>query len=500
MRNFRDVFIAFTLLLLTNMFSISVKAQGVNVFVKDESVAIENLATGKNSTATKYYFSDTIADFMFDDSSDNIIFQFKNRGKQDPRDKRGSVGSIDLGNRKANWLFTYGENAELLWQYDSCFFILNDEIDRYVTTVINKKDGSRKFKWNLFLNYWNPEEQIAIAAKLEDEKSAGKIKGIDIRTGKTKWSRKMRFDYGLQDYIELNDTTLLFTAKGLYTVNVKTGKGWHYDTRIAIRNYEPIGSDRNIHLLDQLLSNLIIEKDGLFFASAENISFLSYDGTLDWAQKFPPKTASSSQLFISDTLVYMVNRGVGYIQERTVSYGKPFIAVYNRNNGQQLFYQIIEQGKFVKKATVLDNKLYIITDKSLLAFNLPELKCIYQRAVDSTFSCANFSGDSVYISTDLEYLALDTLYGSSIVVLDKSGNALVLSSDLKTIATIEKEKLFYWYDKYNGYTLLGNQNESVLTVGSKKALNIKLSSLAFFNKNNICDIKQNELLVCPIDR
>lgn len=97
-------------------------------------------------------------------------------------------------------------------------------------------------------------------------------------------------------------------------------------------------------MIKELHSNAILSDSVLYWASREEIVALdSTDGHLLWKTRLPEKAGSRSNIFETDTSIFLINRGVAVFQNRYVEYGRPFLAAYEKATGRMTMLQVVDQ-------------------------------------------------------------------------------------------------------------------------------------------------------------
>jgi len=155
------------------------------------------------------------------------------------------------------------------------------------------------------------------------------MEGIDLQNGNLLWKREINYDYGWNDVFHLSDSTLIIASSGLHMVNVKDGSGWDYNTVTGYTNYNQVV--RNI------VSNVLVDSSNLYMASIDKLTRLNHQGRVIWSTPLPHKLTSKSNIFIKDSVLYLINRGYAFNFFRRIDVGKAFIAAYDLNSGKQLY-------------------------------------------------------------------------------------------------------------------------------------------------------------------
>ena len=90
---------------------------------------------------------------------------------------------------------------------------------------------------------------------------------------------------------------------------------------------------------------------------------LDRNGQLQWEWKLPENIASYSDLFASDSALYLVGRGLAFLAGQVITYGRPFFAAYDPQNGNPLFFNVIDQRKCqIRAIRPLQDSLVFVTE------------------------------------------------------------------------------------------------------------------------------------------
>lgn len=129
----------------------------------------------------------------------------------------------------------------------------------------------------------------------------------------------------------VSDSIVLVQADGLHLFNLYTGQGWDYeaevstlyDRRSALKTlglasgfFTELAVMQSSERITELCSNVILSDSVLYWASREEIAaFDSIDGHVLWKTRLPEKAGSRSNIFETDTSIFVINRGVADIPE-----------------------------------------------------------------------------------------------------------------------------------------------------------------------------------------
>ncbi|UZO80949.1 hypothetical protein NBT05_00340 [Aquimarina sp. ERC-38] len=188
---------------------------------------------------------------------------------------------------------------------------------------------------------------------------------IDLKTGDLKWQREVNNEFGWNDLIHLNDSTIVISSNGLHKINLKNGDGWDYKTKTGKKDYtaavveNTLGTIAGVltgtfvstsahNIVRNVVSNVETEDSNFYLSSEEQIAKLDgKTGEVIWKNVFDKNTSSRSNIFLDDEKVYLLNFGFANMGNRTISFGKPFFAAYNKITGEKIFQKIIDGKKIL---------------------------------------------------------------------------------------------------------------------------------------------------------
>lgn len=186
-----------------------------------------------------------------------------------------------------------------------------------------------------------------------------KAQGFNLADGSTLWKRPLNFQSGWSACDMVSDSVVLVQADGLHLFNLYTGQGWDYeaevstlyDRRSALKTlglasgfFTELAVMQSSERITELCSNVILSDSVLYWASREEIAaFDSIDGHVLWKTRLPEKAGSRSNIFETDTSIFVINRGVAVFLNRYIEYGRPFLAAYEKTTGRISMLQVVDQ-------------------------------------------------------------------------------------------------------------------------------------------------------------
>ena len=375
-----------------------------NLFAQQSTfIAGKNILDNSDIRGISYKFFDDVFRFFVDENSFFLTAQLQGTVNNFNGKLYGVITQYDLNNGKVSWSNDENYKNLRLFQTDKQLVLSNSERSRFINS---KTKSSFDTKHQVY--FVSQKNNIALGYKTDLYKADYYLEGINLTNGNKLWKTKIPRNFGWNDVLYLNDTTLLIASDGLHSVNLMNGESWHYAAITGQKNYNAGKNLRNVgmgllqvligfgsyyvgeNLLYNVNSNVLIDNEFIYFASMEQIAKIDKNsGNIIWTNKFPKKEASKSMLFEKDNLIIMINQGVANFDNTTIPYGKPFVAVFDKETGEYKYsyytkeqisdFDILSNFADNKVFTTndnnvffsLENKFYILTDENI--FNLDKI-------------------------------------------------------------------------------------------------------------------------------
>ena len=200
-----------------NDFKINIKKSALGISLPDTNKIL----------GEKYIFPENIYKVHIDTLNNLLTVQLRKLKGKNWLANNGYVLQYSLDKKKLLWnQKIYYKTTKLLQKGDLMIFNKLDKSYR-------RESKTSKILWvtdcSVFhIDYRN---KIGIGYKTKDSKVVSdKLKGIDLNSGKIAWTRNISNRYGWDDFFYLNDSTIIIVSEGLHSLNLKTGKGWDYNT------------------------------------------------------------------------------------------------------------------------------------------------------------------------------------------------------------------------------------------------------------------------------
>ncbi len=173
------------------------------------------------------------------------------------------------------------------------------------------------------------------------------LEAFDLETKQVLWSRELSGKYGWMERIDLDDSTMIVSAKGLHKINIVNGQGWDY--------YPPSpGKEIGAQLLGAgigmltglatgvavmpgmtsptgyLSSNIVRDSSAYYVTARTGLTKVNERGEVIWFAPLNKTLISNSALYLDSQRLYVVNLGSSVGKPTS---GTPFIASFDVETG-----------------------------------------------------------------------------------------------------------------------------------------------------------------------
>lgn len=265
----------------------------------------------------------------------------------------GPMISMELSDGAVLWQRDIGYIYRDAWVDEKLILETNLEKSRRIDPETGTDLWEKKIRLYALPDDWSGAEPKVGLGYAQSMWTTGKeARGFDLADGSTLWKRPLNFRHRWSVCTMVNDSVVLVQADGLHLFNLYTGQGWDYeakmnapyDRRSVLKALGVVPGVFSMDVFNGLASNVILSDSVLYWASREEIVALdSTDGHLLWKTRLPEKAGSRSNIFETDTSIFLINRGVAVFQNRYVEYGRPFPAAYEKATGRMTMLQVVDQ-------------------------------------------------------------------------------------------------------------------------------------------------------------
>ncbi len=406
---------------------------------------------------------------------------------------KGAIVAFDLISHKILWQKKMNYLTESIQMYQGAL-IFRKPLKSY---YLNLKTGEVVWKIRNALMFVDPSKNIGVGYQVRQEQLTQTVEGIDLRNGTVRWKRKMYRYYGWNDVFYDDNATMIVAAAGLHTFNLENGTGWDYETKTG-----EVGYKGGISLLTGLLgaaggaisgffilpsgaydsgtatgvvSNIIREENFIYMASRDHLIKLDNKGVEKWSALFPKKMASASKIFTDDKNVYHINQGHAYWGEQPIHYGKPFIAAFDKTDGELQYLNKVSKTKkeTIKGVSVNAHKdtLILLYHNRIARYRLKNGTIIDEKELitESKGGAHGFAGKQVFVKNNALFRGVSSQHNKYYVLL-QNGELCVLNSMLGIEEIIKRDQLSILYTNKNNYRFLAQKDTTHVVDNSGKSI------------------------------
>ena len=477
------------------------------------NVSGKNLVTDSIIRETEYVFAKKITHSVLDSVSMRLTLQLMTdvKGKKE----QGGLGNMlvfDLKKSEVVWDKPMDYSNASISQFGN--YII--EFTRAQANLLNFNTGIVRNVISNSLYYVDPKRGMGFGYKTNfGVADASKVEGVDMKTGETRWKRKITHVFGWNNVLPLNDSVVLVTSDGLHSVNLQDGSGWDYSTATGRNDYSTtiaanlvgigfglltgnfVSTSGHDHLTD-LVSNVLADKSNIYFASKDKVTCLNHDGNVKWENNSAKKFRSSALVFIKDSVLYVLNKGVAFLNGRRINYGKPFLEAIDTSTGKDIFNVSLKDQNFdFVDYSVLKNNILILSENNIGCYSSVDGKRLGYKIFD-TDKYGDFTGfvsSQIFVKQESGYVRLVDSESSKVYLTTTKNQTMVLNADLEMTNQYKFDDFYICYFSNDKFDFLARGDETIVLDKSQKEIAyFKASSNAFVVGNKLFEVLEDSLI------
>ena len=408
-----------------------------------------------------------------------------------PRNK-GTLLVWDTDKEKTLWRENISNKYEELAPIGNALLLKSE----FKTRCFDRTKGKELWNSKNIITYAHPELGIAMGYKSNYMSAdASKLEGVNLRTGKKEWERKIYSKYSWADTRKLNDSIILVVADALYAINMRNGDGWRHEIFMKELPF-PKGKEE---FMQGFISNIYLEGENIYVASCDRLVCLNHAGKVIWVQGVPRKFTGESLLFSRDSTLYMVNQGTGTVGMIKKSWGIPYVAAFDKKSGLQKYFTAYPRdlGK-VNDLLVRKDTLYALFDQYMVKSSLRNMtKGVKIKLSENKDVGRYFVGESVFVQENSRYKSLYERDSTKFYVLADNQDVLCVGAGMKTLRPGEYHVS---YLTYRGYHFIASGEESIVIDPSGEFwAHLRIGQHAVRVGNKLYDAQDNKIVVVDLD-
>ena len=480
----------------------------------------KNLVTNQEIHATKITFPCFVSQWQGDTTNQNILLQLRyltNTGKYFKN--KGYIGVYNDKSQSMLWA-QQTNNFDVKLSGGAILQRVGNNTQR-----LSSENGKVVWENATAIYYVDPKTKIGLAYPIVNPSASNvnTLMGINMANGSTFWSHEVNRDFGWNSLTNMDDTSKLIVSSGLHLLNSSTGHGWDYKAITGVKEYsaQPVTLAAGItlglatgimlvptgqNIVHDIASNLVEKNNLLYFASKESIACIDLKGNVVWQTTLPKKLTSKSTLVIENEVVYLINRGFAYQNNRLMEFGQPFIASFNLINGQQNYMTEFEKENQINAYYVHGNSLILVFPHKLASYNLSTGSLVDEKPLTENLygELAYFLGNQAFVEReDSTFIALNATDTTRHFLYTSTGRILTIDDNLKVDNQHNITEIYVNYLSAMGFNFLVKGSSTIVTNRQGEAIaildapsNAVLSgtTLRYAQDNSLIEIDLSSLL------
>ncbi len=478
----------------------------------------KNVLTQQNLNAKEFLFPENIHKLYIDSVSGYATVQLRKLNKKGKVSSlTGTVLVYDPSKDEVRWLKKIDYSSGSIYQ-KSNILVQYKGNKRF---RLNIENGAEIWETKNELYYYNIPKNIVIGYK--DNGLVGNnhtLIGMNLDNSNTIWERELNREYGWNKIIKMSDSTLIITTGGLHFLNISNGQGWDYHTITGKKDYtETIAKNvagialgvltgtaivsSGPNLVSDVLSNEIIDGNHIYLASKEKVGCIDkLSGEIIWSYALPEDQTSKSSLFIKGNSLYLINKGFAYWGNKRISYGKPFIKVFDKDTGkEELSFSIEPENESILDFKVSEDTILLVFKDKIETYSLKDgLKQLSKKFEINELGELRFIlTDKLYRQAEKDMLANIAQSGNfNTYIQTGKGITLQLDNQLNITDQFNFNQLFFHFFTVDEYKFLSKGNQTVVINKTNQIIaELDFSDKLFVANNKLYVVYENSL--CELD-
>ncbi|MGV8138144.1 MAG: PQQ-binding-like beta-propeller repeat protein [Mangrovibacterium sp.] len=511
----RKIILGLSLLITITGFSQSNQIQ----VLSNEKTLGKSLIDSSDIKGFEYVFPDRIHETFLDTTTGFLTAQLRGLSKNGKwLNNTGNIVQYDIKNQKVLWSKKIAYQSSSLQQFSKT--MIYTVANKSFCLDIDTGDELWEVKNNIY--FVDPVDNIGVGYKFKSSTGySNELEGIDLKNGNVVWKRVLNREYGWNDIFYTNDSTLIVVAAGLHAINVKTGKGWDYNTITGKKDYKGTAAANAVgvglglltgtfvmstghDLVRDLVSNTITDSSNIYFASKEQlIKIDKQSGEIIWKFPFSNDLASKSSIFMNDSVIFMINKGMAFMGYTQLDFGKPFFAAFDRQSGKQIFLSLIDlKDDPILSYQIQNREIFFAFKNRIAKYSMETGNMITEKEFpkDNFGELKYFVGNQVFIKNQSgDLLSLPQSDSTKVFVFTSQSKILSIDSELNISKTIEYDDLSIYYLRTKDFKFIAKDKKTLIINNTgQRIAEIDATSDAFMIGNTLYDTQDKNLITIDL--
>jgi len=506
----KKIILGLSLLITINGFSQKNQMQVLSI----EKTFGKCLVDSSDIKGLEYIFPERIHETYIDTTTGFLTVQLRGLRKEKWLSNTGNIIQYDVKNQKVLWSKKIAYQTSSLQQFSKT--MIYTVANKSYCLDINTGNELWEVKSNIY--FVDPIDNIGIGYKFKSSTGySNELEGIDLKNGNVVWKRELNREYGWNDLFYINDSTMIVVAAGLHAINIKTGKGWDYNTITGKKDYTATAAANAVgvglglltgafvistghDLVRDLVSNTITDSSNIYFASKEQLVKVDkQSGETVWKYPFSSDLASKSSIFMNDSVIFMINKGMAFMGYRQLDFGKPFFAAFDRQSGKPKFLSLINvKDDPILSFQIKDREIFLVFKNRIAKYSMENGNLITEKDFpkDDAGELKYFVGNQAFMTDkNGDLMSIPQSDSTKVFVFTSLGKTLSIDSELNISKTIEYADLSIYYLRTKDFKFIAKDKVTLIIDNKgKRIAEINAGSKAFMIGNNLYD-KQDKSFV-----
>lgn len=223
-----------------------------------------------------------------------------------------------------------------------------------------------------------------------------------------------------------------------------------------------------------------------------------------WKFTFSNDLASKSTIFINDSVIFMINKGVAFMGYRQLDFGKPFFAAFDRQSGKQKFLSVINvKDDPILSYQILNSEIFLAFKNRIAKYSMETGNLITEKDFpkDNVGELKYFVGNQVFITNQNgDLMSLPKSDSTKVFVFTSQSKTLSIDSELNVSKTIEYADLSFYYLRAKDFKFIAKDKKTlVINNTGQRIAEIDATSKAYMIGNYLYDTQDKNFIAIDLN-